>query len=62
MTHLFISKLIMIGSANGLSPRWRQAIIWTNASLKSKSNLCVFVQENAFEIVVWKIVAILFRS
>ena len=29
--HICVSKLTIIGSDNGLSPGWRQAIIWTNA-------------------------------
>ena len=28
-----ISKLAIIGSDNGLSPGWRQAIVWTNAGI-----------------------------
>ena len=31
VTHICVSKLITIGSDNGLSPGRRQAIIWTNA-------------------------------
>ena len=31
MTHICVSKLTIIGSDNGLSPRRRQAIIWTSA-------------------------------
>ena len=31
VTHICECKLIIIGSYNGLSPRRRQAIIWTNA-------------------------------
>ena len=30
MTHIYVSKLTIIGSDNGLSPGRRQAIIWTN--------------------------------
>ena len=30
VTHLCFNKLIIIDSDNGLSPGWRQAIIWTN--------------------------------
>ena len=30
VTHICVSKLTIIGSDNGLSPVWRQAIIWTN--------------------------------
>ena len=33
MTHICVSKLTIIGSYNGLSPRRRQAIIWTNAGI-----------------------------
>ena len=33
MTQICVSKLIIIGSDNGLSPGRRQAIIWTNAGI-----------------------------
>ena len=33
VTHIRVSKLIIIGSDNGLSPGRHQAIIWTNARL-----------------------------
>ena len=33
MTHIYVSKLAIIGSDNGLSPGRRQAIIWTNAGM-----------------------------
>ena len=33
VTHICISKLTIIGSDNGLSPKRRQAIIWTNAGI-----------------------------
>ena len=33
MTHICVRKLTIIGSDNGLSPGWRQAIIWTNAGM-----------------------------
>ena len=33
VTHICVSKLIIIGSDNGLSPGRRQAIIWTNAGI-----------------------------
>ena len=33
--HIYVSKLISIGSDNGLSPGRRQAIIWTNAGILS---------------------------
>ena len=31
--HICVSRLTITGSDNGLSPRWRQAIIWTNAGI-----------------------------
>ena len=31
--HICVSKLTIIGSDNGLSPGWHQAIIWTNAGI-----------------------------
>ena len=31
--HICVNKLTVIGSDNGLSPGWRQAIIWTNAGI-----------------------------
>ena len=33
VTHICVSKLTIIASDNGLSPCWRQAIIWTNAGI-----------------------------
>ena len=33
VTHICVSKIITIGSDNGLSPGRRQAIIWTNAGI-----------------------------
>ena len=33
VTHICVSKIIIIGSDNGLSPGRRQAIIWTNARI-----------------------------
>ena len=33
VTYICVSKLTIIGSDNGLSPRRRQAIIWTNAGI-----------------------------
>ena len=33
VTHICVDKLTIIGSDNGLSPRRRQAIIWTNAGI-----------------------------
>ena len=39
VTHICVSKLTIIGSDNGLSPGWRQAIIWTNAGILLIRNL-----------------------
>ena len=62
--HICVSKIIIIGSNNGLSLGRRQAIIWTNAGIlligPLGTNLIeilieiyiVFIQENAFENVV----------
>ena len=58
---------VIIGSGNGLSPLWCQAITWTNAGLLSigllspgnmfhwnlNQNFIIFIEENAFENVVW---------
>ena len=33
VTHICASKQTIMGSDNGLSPGWRQAIIWTNAGI-----------------------------
>ena len=33
VTHIYVSKLAIIGPDNGLSPGRRQAIIWTNAGM-----------------------------
>ena len=33
VTHIYVGKLTIIGSDNGLSPDRRQAIIWTNAGI-----------------------------
>ena len=33
VTHICVGNLIIIGSDNGSSPGWRQAIIWTNAGI-----------------------------
>ena len=77
MTHICFSKLTIIGSDNGLSPGWRQAIIWSsepmleyyivNSKLRNKlqwnlnRNSYIFIQENTFENVVCEMVAILSR-
>ena len=70
MTHIWVSKLTIIGSDNGLSPSRRQAIIWTNAGIllirnklqwNLNRNSNIFIEENTFEIGVWKMAAILSR-
>ena len=33
MTHIYVGKLTIMVSDNGLSPEWRQAVIWTNARI-----------------------------
>ena len=33
MTHIYVGKLTIIGSDNGLPPGRRQAIIWANAGI-----------------------------
>ena len=67
VTHIWVGKLTIIGSDNGLSPSRRQAIIWTNTDILSigplGTNFCeiligIFIQENAFENIVWKMAAI----
>ena len=69
MTHICVSKLIIVGSENGLLPERHQAIICTNAEilligpvettfieiLNEKRNSYMFIQENVFENVVWKV-------
>ena len=68
VTHICVSELPITGSDNCLSPGWRQAIIWTNivnSKLKNKlqwnlkRNSYIFIQENPFENVVWKMASIL---
>ena len=71
MTHTCVSKQTIIGSDNGLSPARRQAISWTNVgmsligplgtSFSEMWNSYIFIQENPFENVVWKIAAIMSR-
>ena len=65
--------LTIIGSDNGLSPSRRQPIIWTNDGIllirplgkklqwNFNRNPNIFIRENAFEIVVCEMVAILSR-
>ena len=69
--HICIGKTTIIGSGNGLLTGQRQAIIWTNAGILligtlgtnfseiSNQMSFIFIQENAYENVVWKMAAIL---
>ena len=69
MTHISVSKITIIGSNNGLSPSHYLNQCWNivNWALGNKlqwnlnRNLYIFIQENAFENVVWKMAAILSR-
>ena len=73
VTHICVSNLTIIGLDNGLSPVRRQAIIWTSDWILLigllRTNFCknvnrnayIFIQENAFEYVVWKMATILPR-
>ena len=73
VTHICVSQLAITGSENGLSPGRRQAIIWTNAGILSigplwiyfikivRKKSYIFIQVNAFENIVRKLVAILSR-
>ena len=59
--HICIGKLTITGLDNGLSPGWRQAIIWTNAGILVIGPLgtnfseisYIFIEENAIENVFW---------
>ena len=73
--YICVSKLTIIGPDNGLSPGRHQAIVWNNAGilligpletnfseiLILNRNSYIFIQENAFQNVVWKMAAILSR-
>ena len=72
VTHIFVYKLPIIGPVNGLSPGQRRAIIWTNVGTlliwplgklrwNINQNSYIFIQENAFETVAYKMSAILSR-
>ena len=73
VTHICVSKLTIIDSDNGLSPCRRQAITWTNVGILltgppgTNSNEILIeshtfsFKENPFQIVVWKLAAILSR-
>ena len=70
VTNICVSILTTIASNNGLSHGRRQAIIWTNAVIVNwtdgnrlqwniNRNPFMFIQENTFEYVVWKMASIL---
>ena len=50
MTHIFVGKIIIISSDNGLSPDRCQAIVWTNAGLLSIEPLRTYFSENLIKI------------
>ena len=50
VTHIWVGKIIIIGSDNGLSPGRRQAIIWTNAGILLIGTLETNVNEISIEI------------
>ena len=50
VTHICVNKLTTIGSDNGLSPGWRQVIIWTNAGILLIWNLGTNFSEISSEI------------
>ena len=59
VTHICVDNLSIIGSDNGSN-----IVNWTlrnNLHGNLNQNSCVFIHENAFENVVWKMVAILSR-
>ena len=49
-THICVSKLTIIGSNNGLSPRGHQAVIWTNAAILSIKPYGTYFSEILFRI------------
>ena len=50
VTHIWFSNLTIIGSNNGLSPIWHQAIIWTNAVSLSFEPLRTHFRKIVFQI------------
>ena len=53
VTHICVSELIILGSDNGLSPGWRQAIIWSNAGILSIGTLGTNFSEILIEILTF---------
>ena len=76
VTHIWVRKLSIIDSDNGFSPGRRQAFIWTiagiflilNSKLRKKpqwnlkSNSYIFIQENAFDNVIYEMAALFFSA
>ena len=71
--HIYVGKLTTINLDNGLSPGWRQAIVWTNTRILLIGPLgtnCseivikiekIFIDENKFENVIGEMLSISFR-
>ena len=68
--YIYISKLTIIGSDDGLFPKQHRPIIWNNAGIlligslnnlqwKHNLNLYIFIHKNAFENVFCEMLAIL---
>ena len=62
VTHICISNLTIIGSDNGLSPDWCQAIIWNNAGILSIgllgtnfSEIWIKILTFSFKKMCWKV-------
>ena len=55
VTHICVSKVIIIGSYNGLSPGRRQAIIWNNNGVLSIGLLGTNFSEILIEILIFSI-------
>ena len=61
VTHICVSKLTIIGSNNGLSPRRRQAIIWNNARILLIGHLGKKLSEILIEIQTFSLTKIHFK-
>ena len=55
MTHICVDNLTIIGSDNGLSPRPRQAIIWTNVGILLSEPLGTNFSELLIEIITFSV-------
>ena len=74
VTHMWVGKLTIIGSDNGLSPRRHQAIIWTNVGIlligplrTNFSEILIRIQifsfkKMHFKMSICEMVSILFRA